>query len=163
MVIGAFGIHLHAMRGGVAIPTEDCDVLLPCEAPAVAGAIDVRRRLGHELRAGGEPPIDPDEVIIAGIVRGRVVVRASRGDAQLDLVLDAAALRFQDLWPQHRGYVVEGREIRVAPLDALIRSKLAAGRTKDLLFLERFRELIEDVQARDRWQQRSRREPPTAP
>jgi hypothetical protein len=156
MVIGAFGIHLHAMRGGVAIPTEDCDVLLPCEARAVAGAIEVLRRLGFELQAGGEPLIDPDDVIIAGILRARVVVRAARGDAQFDLVLDAAALRFEDLWPQHRAYVVEGHEIRVAPLDALIRSKLAAGRTKDLLFLERFRELIEDVQARDRREQRER-------
>jgi hypothetical protein len=150
LVIGAFGIHLHALRGGVAIPTEDCELLLPREPAALSTARRVLDGLGFALEAAGEPLVEPDEVIVAGLLRASVVVRATRGDACFDLVIHAPELSLDELWARHRQFVVEGASIRVAPLEALVRSKLAAGRTKDLLFLERFRELIEDLQARER-------------
>lgn len=150
LVIGAFGIHLYALRGGVAIPTEDCDVLLPQDPATLGVALGVLTRGGFELEAGGEPLVDPDDVIVAGLLRARAVVHATRGDTRFDLVLHAADLPFEPLWLAHRRFTVEGGQIHVAPLEALLRSKLAAGRVKDLLFLERFRELIEELQQRER-------------
>ena len=151
LVIGVFGIHLHVLRrGGEAIPTEDCDLMLPRDGAALGSALRILGAMGFELEAGGEPLVDPDEVILAGILRSRAVVRARRGDALFDLVSGTVSLDFEALWLQHRQFVVEGQTLHVAPVEALVRSRLAAGRTKDLLFLERFRELIEDLQARER-------------
>lgn len=156
LVIGVFGIHLHVLRrGGEAIPTEDCDLMLPRDATTLGSALRILSRMGFELEAGGEPLIDPDDVIVAGVLRSRAVVRARRGDALFDLMTHSPSLDFEVLWRESLPYVVEGLTLHVAPVEALVRSKLAAGRTKDLLFLERFRELIEDLQARERRQRGS--------
>ena len=151
LIIGVFGIHLHAIRRGAdAIPTEDCDLFVPRDTETVTAALRVLRELRFDMEAGGEPLVDPDDVIVSGLLRARAIVRARRGDALFDLVIGSTSLDFEQLWGQRKRYLVEGQIVHVAPLEALVRSKLAAGRTKDLLFLERFRELIEDLQALER-------------
>ncbi len=141
VLVGAFAINLYAGRIGVLVATADCDVRPPADLGSLAPALEVLRARGFELEAGTEPlgsrPRD---------ARGdpaRACVRASRADVLFDLPLEISGARFEELWIRQRRYSLDGVAIRLAPLDALVRSKHLADRPKDRAFLEAHREVLE--------------------
>lgn len=149
LIVGAFGINLYAGQVGLVITTGDCDLLIPADVASLSTALRTLRDLHFSLEAGDEPLPDEDPVVLAGIVRARACVRASREDARIDLPLEISGASFDALWSSHRRFSVEGTTLRVAPLGDLIRSKQLAGRPKDRAFLEAHRAALEEMLRRD--------------
>lgn len=149
LIVGAFGINLYAGQVGLVITTGDCDVMVPADVTTLTRALKGLRQLGFSLEAGDEPLPDEGPVVLAGIVRARACVRATREDARIDLPLEISGATFDALWPEQRRFLVEGVPLRVAPLSELVRSKQLAGRPKDRAFLEAHREALEDLVRRD--------------
>lgn len=149
LIVGAFGAEVHLLHEANSIITRDLDLLLPCDAALLDRALTTLRQAGFELAAGGEPFVW-DDVILAGAIRARVTIRASRGLEGIDLMLAAIGMEFGELYPRKREYLFLGQPLPVAPLDAILRSKKLANRLKDRLFLEQFREVIEEAFERER-------------
>jgi hypothetical protein len=149
LVVGAFGAEVHFLREARFILTHDIDLLLSRDRAALALALTVLQRAGFELSAGGEPLVW-DDVILDGVLRANATVRATRNGEEIDLMLAAIGLDFDDLQPQLREFEFKGQLLPVAPLAAILRSKKLANRIKDRLFLEQFREVIEEALERDR-------------
>ena len=150
VIIGVFGINLYAERAGTVLTTADCDLLLPPDAEALSKALECLKGLGYAFEAGGEPFLADSPGILPDVVRARANIVAYRPGAQLDLALEIAGCDFPSLWKRHRRFRVEGGILRVAPLKDLIRSKELAGRPKDKLFLETYREALSKMLGRSR-------------
>ena len=149
LVVGAFGAALLCFRDVRAILTHDMDLLLSRDRAALARALAALQGAGFELWAGGEPLVW-DDVILEGVIRAQATVRATRNEQSVDLMLSGIGLDFAELWPQGQDHPVLGVPLRIAPLEAILRSKKLANRIKDRLFLEQFREVIEEALERDR-------------
>lgn len=149
LVVGVFGINLHAGPHGPVISTKDCALLLPADPTQLGWALDELSGLGFELEAGGEPLTHGDPVLLAGIVRSRACVRATRDELAFDLPLEIAGASFDELWSRRSMFELAGAEVPVAPLDAMLRSKQLADRPKDRLFLETYRSELEDLLRRE--------------
>jgi hypothetical protein len=149
LVVGAFGAEVHLLHDANFILTRDMDLLLPRDRAALARAFTALHHAGFELFAGGEPLVW-DEVILEGVIRARATVRATRQRENIDLMLSGVGLEFDELYAQRREFVFLGQPLPVAPLEAILRSKKLANRLKDRLFLEQFREVVEEALERDR-------------
>lgn len=149
VIVGVFGVNLYSERVGAVITTADCDLLLPSDAAILSRALQALARLGYAFEAGGESFL-PDPELLQGAVHARANIVARREDAQLDLVLEIAGCRYEDLWKRHRRFRVDGILVRVAPLEDILRSKELAGRPKDRLFLETYRDALEKLLRDDR-------------
>ena len=162
LVVGGFGVMLHFQRLAVQMATRDIDLLLPREPATMLSALLALRDAGFSLSGGGEPLL-PDEVIAAGIVRQSATVKAERNGESVDLMTWARGLDFEDLWPRRHPLEVAGVTVNVAPLEAILRSKKAAYRMKDRLFLEQFKEVIGEALERERRRaaQQGHEPPPT--
>lgn len=136
LVVGAFAVNLHAADAGLVIATADCDVLIAADADVLATAIAVLRAAGFDIEAGGEPLPDEDPVVLSGIVRSSARVRCTKHSAPVDLMLAMRGSALDELWDRQRRFDVEGGSLRVAPLEAVLRSKRLANRPKDRAFLE---------------------------
>jgi hypothetical protein len=145
VIVGVFGINFYARQAGEIITTADCDILIPAEFPIFRKALQLLAAMEFALQAGGEPLPDLDPVVLKGILRARAVVRADRADARIDLCTRIAGVRFSDLWKNRREFVLEGVNINVGQLQQLIKSKRAANRPKDELFLEQYKEAIQSM------------------
>jgi hypothetical protein len=86
-----------------------------------------------------------DPVVLAGVVRARACVRATRARARIDLPLEIAGFSFRQLWRKRRRFRVGGTSVWVAPLRDILRSKELAGREKDRLFLALYRDALEQL------------------
>ncbi len=150
VIVGAFGVNLYAERAGLVITTMDCDFLLPMDAAALSKALGTLHEQGYELEAGGEPFLHEDPDLIQGVLRARANIVARKQGAQADLALEIAGCDFPSLWKRHRKFKVEGGVMRVAPLEDILRSKEMAGRPKDRLFLETYRDALEKLLRDDR-------------
>lgn len=145
VIIGAFGVGLYAKEAGTLITTADCDLLLPTTPGVLARAIRALRRGGYAIEAGGEPLVDEDKSVLAAIVRARASVQARRRGTIIDLALQAAGCRFESLLKRSRRFSLKGVIVRVAALEDILRSKERAGRPKDLLFLETYRDALKQL------------------
>lgn len=145
LVIGGMGANLHMTDRGVIVLTEDCDLLIPPELEGLQRAVHVLKGAGFELECGGEPLVDDDVVILQGVLRGRVRIRALKDGAPIDLPLQAAGLDFESCWKRHTRRRMDGALVRVAPLADIVRSKLQANRPKDRLFLETYRDRLAEM------------------
>ncbi len=158
LIVGAFGAELHFLHDATQILTHDMDLLLPREPESFQRALEALRAAGFTLRAGDDELL-PDAVVIAGILRQAATVTAVRGPETLDLMSQAAGVDFETLWRGRTEFTVRGVTLPVAELAAILRSKKEAGRMKDRLFLEQFREVIESALARDARRQGGRGPP----
>lgn len=149
LVVGAFGAETHFLHDANFILTHDMDLLLPPDRPTLARALAAVQQAGFELSTASEPLIW-DDVILDGVIRNGVSIQATRNEQRVDLMLSAPGLEFDELWPQAREFPMRGVALPVAPLEAILRSKKLANRLKDRLFLEQFREVIEEALERDR-------------
>ena len=144
LVVGSFGIALRARERGLLVVTEDFDILLRPDVADLARAVALLRERGFDITASTEPLMDEDLVVLAGILRARSPIRATRGGWALDLLTHAEALEFDDSWSRQTPFMLQGVEVRVASLEDLILSKRAADRPKDRVFLEMWREQLEE-------------------
>jgi hypothetical protein len=149
VIVGVFGVNLYSERVGTVITTADCDFLLPADAAILSRALRALAGLGYAFEAGREPFL-PDPELLQGVVRARANIVARREDTQLDLVLEIAGCRYEDLWKRRRRFRVDDVLVRVAPLQDILRSKELAGRPKDRLFLETYRDALDNLLRSDR-------------
>lgn len=156
LVIGALGLNLHATSHGLAVTTEDADLLLPADGSSLASALAALTEAGFRLSAGGEPlkiasalEAQAQTQMVDDLLRHGATVRAEKDDILVDLVLHAAGLRFDDLWPRASTRLVDGMPIRVAPLVDIVRSKIQAGRLKDLVFFASWKEQLIEMMRRE--------------
>jgi hypothetical protein len=144
LVLGAFGAELHFLHAARQILTHDMDILVPPDPGNLLRGLLALRDAGFELRSAGEELL-PDEVIAAGIIRQSATIRALRGKDWVDVMTWLRAINFEDLWLRQVSFELAGTPVRTAPLEAILRSKKLAFRTKDRLFLEQFKEVITEA------------------
>ncbi len=145
IVVGAFGVNLHAQRAGLFVNTADCDLLLPPDPKVLSRAVKALRRRGFAIEAGNEPLPDEDPVVLKGIVGARACVRAHLGDTHIDLPLSIAGYDFSSLQRKKVRFKVQTVLVSVAPLEDILHSKELAGRPKDRTFLETYRDALEQL------------------
>jgi len=148
LIIGGFGAELHFLHAATQVLTHDMDLLLPSEPAELLRGLHALAAAGFALSTGGETLL-ADEVAARGLLRQRASVIARRGPETLDLMTWAAGLDFDEQWRKRVEFSVRGVPLPVATLGAILRSKERAGRVKDRLFLEQFREVIEAALARE--------------
>ena len=87
------------------------------------------------------------------VVDRRALVRATApGGLAVDLTLVMSAFDFDQVWSERRRFIMDGVEVPVARLSHIVRSKTAAGRDKDRLFLathaDTLRQMLRDEEDR---------------
>ncbi len=126
------------------------DLFLPPDPDNLLQTWHVCDELGFSLRAGREPlEVPRDRLLARRVVHRRGLVRATAaGGLAIDLTLVMSAFDFEQVWSERRRFIMDGVEIPVARLSHIVRSKTAAGRDKDRLFLathaDSLRQMLED-------------------
>jgi hypothetical protein len=149
VVIGVSGANYYAGSGAALFATLDRDLMLPRDADNLLGAWQACRAAGLELWAGGEPLGEPLDLELARRATAHAAATSARDrhGLEVDLSLVMTGFSFEEVFGERRSFMVGGIEIPVARLSHIVRSKAAAGREKDRLFLathaERLRELLE--------------------
>lgn len=124
MVVGGYAVAFH----GHIRATKDLDVYIeptPDNAPRVERGLAT---FGAPLRALGISVKDfegPDTIVQLGVPPYRI-----------DLITAADGIDFDEAWSTHEVLTVDGRAIPVLGRDALVKNKLASGRTQDLADVE---------------------------
>lgn len=138
VVVGGFAAVAH----GSPLPTSDIDITPALDAENLTALSDALRDLDARVRVAGVPgglPFEHDAQML-GVQRIlNLVTRA--GD--VDLVLHPAGTGgYEDLVRDAVTVVVRGQHLPLASLATVVRSKEAAGRSKDLLALPVLRALL---------------------
>jgi len=147
VLIGVWGANFHARDASALFTTLDYDLFLPPSADNLLEAWHACDEVGLSLRAGGEPLDTPrDRTLAAAVIHRRASVRATGSDElTVDLSLVMTAFEFEAVWDERRVFLVEGEELPVARLSHIIRSKAAANRPKDRLFLATHAEALRQM------------------
>jgi hypothetical protein len=148
VVIGVAGANYHAVTHQTLFATQDRDLFLPPDADNELAAFRACGRLGLQLTADDEPVGEPiDLELAARVVDHRATVRAqdSASGVQVDLNLLMAGFGFEEVWEGRTFFTVEDVSIPVARLEHIVRSRRAAGRDKDLLFLKEHGDVLEHL------------------
>jgi hypothetical protein len=137
VLIGVGGINFYARSPATVFTTIDRDLFLPLDAENELRAWQALEGCGLSLWLGQEPLDQPrDRWLAEQVVARQALVRASDGGPlQVDLTLVMAGHEFEDVWQARRRFRLGDVEVPVARLTQLVRSKAAAGRPKDRLFL----------------------------
>lgn len=142
VLIGGLAAVLH----GSAHPTYDVDITPERSTPNLARLSDALRALDARVRVegvGGGLTFRHDADSLAGMTTINLVTVA--GD--LDVAMAPAGLPEFSEWSRDAvDLVVLGVPVTVASLDAVVRSKEAAGRPKDRVALPMLRELLARLQ-----------------
>lgn len=147
VLIGVGGVNFYALDAGTVFTTLDQDIFLP---PDPDGLLSVWRAcddLGLRLLVGREPLDSPrDRWLAERVITGRTLVRATDdGALAADLTMVMAGFEFDEVWEARRVFRIGRTEVPVARLEHIIRSKHAAGRDKDRLFLATHRDALEQM------------------
>jgi len=146
LVIGVWGVNYYSRSSGTLFTTQDRDLFLQPDPSNLLTAWNVCNDLDLSLWRGDEPLDSPrDESLAHAVVARRAVttaIDASR-NLQIDLSLVMAGFTFDEVWPRRRSFIVDGVSIPVASLSDIVRSKAAAGREKDRLFLATHEDAIQ--------------------
>jgi hypothetical protein len=145
VVIGMSGINYYIDDSHQLIMTADFDIFLKPEAKNVLKALKVMRGLDFTLSTGSGPPVTLDKDGVQVLVdRGTTITCTTPYGGAVDLCLDVSGYTYADLSKDARVFRAERTPIRVARLEKLLKMKEIAGRRKDILFLERYRLLLEE-------------------
>ena len=147
VLIGVWGANFHAEDASALFTTLDYDLFLPPSPDNLLETWHACDEIGLSLQAGGEPLDTPrDRALAAAVIRRRASVRATGPDAfTVDLSLVMTAFEFEAVWDERRVFLVDGEELAVARLSHIIRSKAAANRPKDRLFLATHAEALRQM------------------
>ena len=147
VLIGVWGANLFAHSAGAIFSTQDRDIFLPPNADNLLRAWQVCDACGLSLWCGNEPlDVPHDRFVADAIVLRRALVRATDDrDLQIDLTLSMAGFEFEPVWSERRTFIVGHTEIPVARLSHIVRSKAAAGREKDRLFLATHADVLKQL------------------
>lgn len=144
VLIGGLAAVLH----GSPLPTVDADIC-PSSAPdnlkRLAGAlVELDARIRTPDTAGGVP-FPRDATFLSGVNLLNLVTRV--GDLDLSFT-PAGTAGYDDLAEDAIAMSIQGTRVRVASLDAVIRSKEAANRAKDQRTLPTLRQLRDEIRRR---------------
>jgi hypothetical protein len=131
---------------GSPVVTYDLDVCYARDRPNLERLAGVLRTLGAELR--GAPSDLPFRLDAQTLWDGDSFTFDTSLGALDILGTPSGTDGYQDLARNAEQLNVDGRSIRVASIDDLIRMKRAAGRTKDLLALEHLGALRDELDRR---------------
>jgi hypothetical protein len=147
VVIGVFGANYFATSGSQLFTTIDRDLFLPADAANLLEVWQACQDVGLELMAGSDPLDIPRDLFLArSVVERRASTRAiDRAGLEIDLSLTMTGFDFETVYRERRSFLVDGVEIPVARLSHILRSKAAAGRPKDHLFLETHRDILRSL------------------
>jgi len=147
VVIGVWGANYYSPGGAASFRTRDRDLFLPPDPANVLQAWLACDEAGLELWVGEEPldlPQD-DDLARRAVERGVLVRATGPGDLEVDLTLVMAGFDFEAVWRERRTFQVEGVDIPVARLLHIVKSKEAANRDKDRLFLATHEEALRQL------------------
>jgi hypothetical protein len=138
IVVGMFGINLHARSAAERFVTEDVDVLLEPSVTTLKAALRALSRGGFLFETAGEPFVDiDDESALKNIIRYGATLRGTfDGSLVIDLMLSMTGFTHEEVSRDARRFRALGFDIRVGSLEMLLESKRRSGRPKDLRFLE---------------------------
>ena len=138
LVVGAHALGIH----GVLRATGDLDVLVRPDPENALRAWRALLRFGAPVRAHR---LRPEDLATEG-----TVYQVGLPPLRIDVLTRLSGCGFDEAWEGRVERVVSGRRIGYLGLSALVRSKRASGRPKDLLDLELLREAGIDVEAAER-------------
>lgn len=147
VLIGVAAVNFYALDAGTVFTTQDRDLFLPADPENLLSVWQACDRLGLRLLVGREPLDSPrDRWLAERVIAGRLLVRAT-DDAALaaDLTLVMAGFEFDEVWRERRTFRLGETDVPVARLEHIVRSKHAAGRDKDRLFLATHRDALEQM------------------
>lgn len=152
VVIGVWAVNYYARSGGTLFTTQDRDLFLPPDPENLLRAWESCESAGLVLWAGDEPLDSPRDLQLARSVVERKAGTTAIGDEdlQIDLSLVMAGFEFDEVWPNRRGFLVEGVRIPVARLSDIVKSKAIAGRPKDRLFLATHEHALQELLQREK-------------
>lgn len=147
VLIGVAGANFYAPSGGASFVTADHDLFLPLDADNLVDAWAACDELGLQMWLGDEPLDHPrDRWLAERMVERRALTRVTgAGDLQVDLTLVMKGYDFETVWNDRREFVIESVTVPTARLLHIVRSKEAAGRDKDRLFLATHRDALEQL------------------
>jgi hypothetical protein len=147
VVIGVSGANYWAHSGSVVFSTRDRDLFLPLDPDNVVRCWEACEAVGLHLLSGREPLDSPrDRWLADRVVERQAAVRATdKAQLEIDLTLVMKGFDFETVWNDRRMFRVEGIDVPVARLLHIVKSKHAAGRDKDRLFLATHREALEEL------------------
>ena len=145
VLIGVSGANMYAPSGGALFVTQDFDLFLPRDRDNLVGAWASCDDAGLDLWLGNEPLERPRDQWLADRVLDRRALTHVTGpsDLQVDFTLVMAGYDFETVWSDRRVFAIEGADVPTARLLHIVRSKEAAGRDRDRLFLATHREALE--------------------
>jgi len=151
VLIGVWAANLHARSAAAVFTTQDYDLFLPADVDNALRVWRTCESMGLDLLSGDEPLDKPrDRLLAERVVQTRALVRATDGQGlDVDLTLVMEGFEFEEVWAERRIYLLEGVEVPAARLSHVVRSKAAAGRPKDLLFLATHEEALRDLLKRE--------------
>ena len=151
LIIGVWGVNYYAPAGSAMFTTLDRDLFLPSEPDNLLAAWRACEANGFALFAGFERlDIPRDRALAQAVVARRALTRASDGTGtDVDLSLAMSGFEFDAVWKERRIFKVDGVSMPVARLAHIVRSKAAANREKDRLFLAMHREALQPLLSED--------------
>lgn len=147
LTIGVWGVNLFAESGAQLFSTQDTDLFLPPDPENLVRAWEACESLGLDLWSGPEPLDQPRDLFLArAVVERRALTRATdEADLVVDFTLVMAGHDFEGAWNERSVFTTLGIELPVARLFHILESKRIANRPKDRLFLETYREILDDL------------------
>jgi hypothetical protein len=150
VVIGVWGANYYSPGGAATFRTRDRDLFLPPEPSNLAQAWQACEASDLLLWVRDEPLDMPrDEDLARGVERRALVRATGPGDLEVDLTLVMAGFEFEEVWQERRTFIVDGVDVPVARLLHIVKSKEAANRDKDRLFLATHEEALRQLLGRE--------------
>jgi hypothetical protein len=151
LLIGVAGANQYAVTADALFTTRDFDLFLATSSENLLKAGRVCEAVGLQLFSHDEPLDTPRDLDLARrVAKQRAVVRGDDGRGlQVDLTIVMAGQRFDAVWRRRRRFRIEGVQVPVAPLEAIVASKAAADRPKDRLFLATHEEALRQLLGRE--------------
>lgn len=146
IVVGMFGVNLHARDSSESFVTKDLDLLLRPDTSSLRAALTALSAVGLSFETGGEPFVDvADDDALAAVVRSQTTLRCVfEGEIVADLMLSMTGWTHADVAADAVRFRAFGHDLLVGSLERLIESKRRAGRPKDLAFLAHYEAVMSE-------------------
>lgn len=145
MVIGVSGINYYADDARHLIMTADFDIFLKPELNNLTKALKVMEEMEFTISTKKRITKRLDETSIKAILadRGTIVCTNPHGNI-IEFCLEVSGFTYEELDRNVRVFHAGRSRIRVGSLQDLLRMKEIAARDKDLLFLKKYRQMLEE-------------------